>query len=1079
MARTSHRLRTWATGRRLETCATRGIRGQALLIAVLVLFAVATLAALFAAIITAQLVQTGRHADVVQLRNIAEAGLRFANEQLTFSADGADWRPPTDRVAPAWTLTPRPYRTGGGEVTVEVSFGPDPTRLQTRYIRVVVSAVLPPDSPSYNPFLRYTMLGLKPLLLTDYARFITDRYETNQPAALGVAAVEFGGGVRGSGNGGQYLFGIAGPIRSNTDLIWYGPSRVDLYTRDWTGWRDLGLLRDDLIEVAGQFVEGAGNVSGLPTFELLVDEQKRATDLFHPNAAEQDSYENGYPDSWRQVGIPTPNTWRVLANLPDYTVQGTPEPLRPRQLAPPRIRPPQVDAVQPDLQTNRYLALTRDSGVWDKNQAGAYYNTGAYGWGWTHFGGIYIDNFDDVQYQDSQGRHDLEKLRLNWVGSVGVHRDATRDPQGDTRQLGLIKPPTSPPVGPSDWWDKTARYYGPPGVEIILHGDDSKCPYLEIIRHDLRFTDSSANPDPTTGYYWRKPDGTPILGSGGYGSPQTAGMCSPNVVPVDARGVGAVYSDPIYLAERPPESRYSDVARFPFPPNGVIYAEGNVRIRGIMPPARGDAVTGNPPRTYFDRDAAGRYKPGMRRYDLSVVSGGTIYIEGDLLTLGPARLPLPHYPSDKASTVQTLQTDLTWGSRLALLARDYVCLNTTVLNPFPKDLFEAKVDPSGAVQRYNDAQDTYPLEEYPRYALVKGEDWRPVRWGNAGEPWIPTYPRDIFYTYHNPRLAADPTLRGGLLPTDLRLAQGHAGWYVPYSGGRNAGPPKAPDQPEASVRVSRFYYTPPSANPPAWQWDGAPDDYYKFVYYDTPPQTYESRVWFTLNHEVPESEREPECEFLPLTDHQSMSLNLSQESGTSYDFKFTPEVMPVPTRDANGRPIVPWLARPDDLGYLVGPLAIAPARYKDSGQKTPTDPLPVQIQALIYAQNGSWFIIPGPWFDEDKVPANQKYDTDYPGYHEPLNLRITIYGAVSENMPAPIGDVADWTSKWSGPFANPTGSLTYEYDPLLRAPRWQEESERHAGQTWTNRFQLPRFPALPMTPDFVIWGERVTGAAGG
>ncbi|MDH4179680.1 MAG: hypothetical protein OEV33_04160, partial [Armatimonadota bacterium] len=83
----------------------RATSGQALLIAVLILFAVATLGALFAGIIGAQISQVARQSDMVALRNIAEAGLRLANEQLTYSPAGADWRP-----------SAVPYRCGEGQV---------------------------------------------------------------------------------------------------------------------------------------------------------------------------------------------------------------------------------------------------------------------------------------------------------------------------------------------------------------------------------------------------------------------------------------------------------------------------------------------------------------------------------------------------------------------------------------------------------------------------------------------------------------------------------------------------------------------------------------------------------------------------------------------------------------------------------------------------------------------------------------------------------------------------------------------------------------------------------------------------
>jgi hypothetical protein len=71
-------------------------------------------------------------------------------------------------------------------------------------------------------------------------------------------------------------------------------------------------------------------------------------------------------------------------------------------------------------------------------------------------------------------------------------------------------------------------------------------------------------------------------------------------------------------------------------------------------------------------------------------------------------------------------------------------------------------------------------------------------------------------------------------------------------------------------------------------------------------------------------------------------------------------------------------------------------------------------------------------------------------------------------MPADLGSVADWTSKWSGPLGTSDIFLSYRYDPLLRRAR--RETSDLVGYT--------RFPNFPITSDLVIWGERVTGPAG-
>ena len=133
-------------------------------------------------------------------------------------------------------------------------------------------------------------------------------------------------------------------------------------------------------------------------------------------------------------------------------------------------------------------------------------------------------------------------------------------------------------------------------------------------------------------------------------------------------------------------------------------------------------------------------------------------------------------------------------------------------------------------------------------------------------------------------------------------------------------------------------------------------------------------------------------------------------------------VSPIRQYDSDGN-IIGWDVYPEELGYILGPVAIAPPWWVTKSDGTPDtgnpkNPMRVDVQALVYAQNGSWSILPGPWFSEDinnVNPDSTKPDpANYPRYHEPLNIQLQFLGAISENMPAPIGDVADWTSKWSG-----------------------------------------------------------------
>ncbi len=77
--------------------------------------------------------------------------------------------------------------------------------------------------------------------------------------------------------------------------------------------------------------------------------------------------------------------------------------------------------------------------------------------------------------------------------------------------------------------------------------------------------------------------------------------------------------------------------------------------------------------------------------------------------------------------------------------------------------------------------------------------------------------------------------------------------------------------------------------------------------------------------------------------------------------------------------------------YLVGGLAI--------------QPYDVRIEAVIYAEEGSFFVLPGNWFNPNSsdVPGQPRdpwVDPQFPYFGQPLDIRIIVDGAVSENIPA-------------------------------------------------------------------------------
>lgn len=93
-------------------------------------------------------------------------------------------------------------------------------------------------------------------------------------------------------------------------------------------------------------------------------------------------------------------------------------------------------------------------------------------------------------------------------------------------------------------------------------------------------------------------------------------------------------------------------------------------------------------------------------------------------------------------------------------------------------------------------------------------------------------------------------------------------------------------------------------------------------------------------------------------------------------------------------------------------------------------PLDIRVEALMYAQEGSFFIIPGPWFNPDPNDTYENYlqrqarsgdnltsgrgriDPSFPFYGQPMDIRITLFGAITENLPAEVGDQGAWLEKW-------------------------------------------------------------------
>jgi hypothetical protein len=156
-------------------------------------------------------------------------------------------------------------------------------------------------------------------------------------------------------------------------------------------------------------------------------------------------------------------------------------------------------------------------------------------------------------------------------------------------------------------------------------------------------------------------------------------------------------------------------------------------------------------------------------------------------------------------------------------------------------------------------------------------------------------------------------------------------------------------------------------------------------------------------------------------------------------------------------------------------------------------PSDVRIEASIYAEEGSFFVIPGDWFNPNpndrrdqfetrvavliaggqtaaqaRAQANQERlenfgSTPYtPFYGEPLDVKVNVLGAVAENMPPPIAQQSEWLKKW-GWMPTKVGSL---FNPATGNPRHIPYT--HVSE-WTKvTSPSPDFPIAPYTPNLVI-----------
>ena len=401
------------------------------------------------------------------------------------------------------------------------------------------------------------------------------------------------------------------------------------------------------------------------------------------------------------------------------------------------------------------------------------------------------------------------------------------------------------------------------------------------------------------------------------------------------------------------------------PFNGVLYFEGNVRVRGTIPTS----------------------------VQLTLVSGATIYVDGPIVkgTTGNEVTGTP------GPTINGLPT-----AALMLMARDNVAVNTTMFfGPSVGQALESVNDSTGSAiispvrLRAAGGGESGHLELLADLGLDPGtttnpQTWSPYaltyrRWDNTGAG-LPTQ-------FLLGSTMDDGTASASFLALDANFGIGNSPYLFPAI------------DPTGLITNTAAAYT------------GITSATTTIPLYGLGAEPWQHYARFELRS-------------FPL---------LADPTGATYDAN-TGKI-------AQTGQAYTLLSGTNDL--LLRPGAIAGVSSNDTlvGRSAVT-PADVRIEASLFAEEGSFFVIPGPWFDPNPNDTHAIYaqriadlqnssvtqpplnaaqanfraaqerleaygaGPGVPFYGEPLDVRLNIVGSVAENLPPPASVQAEWQRKW-------------------------------------------------------------------
>ncbi len=484
--------------------------------------------------------------------------------------------------------------------------------------------------------------------------------------------------------------------------------------------------------------------------------------------------------------------------------------------------------------------------------------------------------------------------------------------------------------------------------------------------------------------------------------------------------------------------------------NGVLMFEGDVRVRGVIPTDQ----------------------------QLTLVSMGSIYIEGSITKgiVDPVSGALLTRPSS---------------SMLALLAKDYVTVNTTMF-------FGPKVGESPKPKSTNPLPNTpNPIELDGSGSIVMNTEFLLNPVGNNPSNWLP---------YASTYTAADGT---GPMATDVIVSASADDNGPSFLG----------------MDITAGAFNRPSAT-------GA------FLFETVLNGVLTNGAAATYPTPVPTNIPEygltdPTVNAYPK--FESWAMTIFDPAGGFGAYVPGQRKLEATNLNASG---VYDLAMQDttDFRLALNPIGGQPSKNALVA-RTAITPADVRIEAVIYAQNGSFFVIPGQWFNTNPDDLRAAFEASYtpgdntddlntgllnyggggnllqaqqrryeqfgassevPFFGEPLAVRISIIGSISQNMPAPMSMQSEWLKKWgwmprrlggsgrslpsqhvqggvlaAGQLAVP--NLTVVYDPVLAT------AAVPLNATATSPLQAVRLdsegrilapaPRLPVSPTLAYFGD--------